>query len=52
MVCTIVDQHGVRAVRPQPDLMMPLGIHPRLIAAAIVAFDAVCAPEAAASEPG
>jgi hypothetical protein len=50
MVCTIVDQNGIRAVRPQPDLMMQLGIQPRLIAAAIVAFDTVCASGEVASE--
>jgi hypothetical protein len=47
MACSIVDQNGIRGVRPQPDLVMQLGI--RLIAAAVLAFDAVCVSGATAS---
>lgn len=41
MLCKVIDADGVRVVRPEPDLMVSLGISPRLVAAAVLAFDAL-----------
>ncbi len=40
MVCAVVDVDGIRVVKPHPDLMTSVGVSPRLIAAAVLAFDA------------
>lgn len=41
MRCRVVDQGGVRVVQPEPDLMTRLPFSPRLLAAAVLAFDDV-----------
>jgi len=41
MLCRIIEHGGMRIVQPQPDLMSRLTFSPRLLAAAILAFDDV-----------
>lgn len=40
MRCTVAEVDGIRAVEGNPDLLCSLGVWPRLIAAAVGAFDA------------
>jgi hypothetical protein len=45
MRCTVTSVGGgIRMVQPVPDLMAVLGVSPRLITAAVLAFDAVRNP--------
>jgi hypothetical protein len=39
MLCRVVECDGMRVVQPRPDLMSRLTFSPRLLAAAILAFD-------------
>lgn len=39
MICRVVGQQGIRVVQPRPDLMSNLAFSPRLLTAAILAFD-------------
>jgi hypothetical protein len=41
MRCRVVECNGIRAVQPEPDLMSRLAFSPRLLAAAVLAFDDV-----------
>jgi hypothetical protein len=40
MLCRVFEHHGVRVVQPRPDLMSQLTFSPRLLAAAVLAFEA------------
>jgi hypothetical protein len=41
MLCRVIEHGGMRVVQPQPDLMSRLTFSPRLLVAAILAFDDV-----------
>ncbi|KYG10471.1 hypothetical protein BE21_11755 [Sorangium cellulosum] len=42
--CTVLAQDGVRFVQAVPDFLSTLGISPRSVAAAVLAFDLVNVP--------
>ncbi|MBX3263013.1 MAG: hypothetical protein KF782_25280 [Labilithrix sp.] len=39
MLCRVVEHTGIRVVRPTPDLMSTFPFPPRLLVAAVLAFD-------------
>ena len=39
MLCRVVEHTGLRVVQPSPDLTTTLPFSPRLLAAAVIAFD-------------
>jgi len=39
ILCRVVEHTGIRVVQPTPDLMSTLSFDPRLLVAAVLAFD-------------
>jgi hypothetical protein len=39
ILCRVLEHTGIRLVQPTPDIMSTLPFHPRLIVAAVLAFD-------------